>query len=579
MVGTRFNNRNRSALMKQISDQHNKNRNTEPPSLGRRTFVKGIAAMGAGVAVFPLEMNTAEAQAPIAQNSGNPSGSSRAEAASQTPLAFQGDKIDWHGFDRYDFVMDMQTLAITRFKAPVGEESGNLGSSDKGQLRCVVVVPKQAAPGNPWSWRGVYWNHQPQAEVELLKRGFHIAYISVDPKPGPLTGLTVNEQMDELGMSRRALTEWDAWYAYLTGQYGLSKKPAFIGMSRGGIFEFSWGTANPDKVSCIYADNPAIEREGFQRLVDLARADVPVLQVCGSIDPLFGTYGSAIEAIYQQLGGRISMMVKEGYAHHPHSLRNPKLIADFTEQSVREVRGPAPAFAGDKFIRTSYYSNENFYRDYPDEDTFITCRGPLFSPCYNRYEFTVPGTSMTTQVIVPDTAVAGKPWVYRAGFVFRDAKVDQELLAKGFHIVTGPVGVSFLVKDWTTAYEYLVGHGFSKKPAIEGAGGGAGEVYAWAIENPDRISCIYAENPRMHSELAKTQPLDSLAPLAKANVPLLHVCGSLDPWFEGNTLEVEKRYKKLGGNIQLIVKEGEGHYRLAPEDPTPVVDFIARVAM
>ena len=144
--------------------------------------------------------------------------------------------------------MDKQTLAITPFKAPTGEQSGELGNSDQGQLRCVVVVPKRAAPGNPWSWRGVYWNHQPQAEVELLKRGFHIAYISVDPKPGSLTGLTMNELMDQLGMSRAALAEWDAWYAYLTGRYGLSKKPAFIGMSRGGIFEFSWGTANPDQV-------------------------------------------------------------------------------------------------------------------------------------------------------------------------------------------------------------------------------------------------------------------------------------------------------------------------------------------
>ncbi len=563
--------------MKKISREQN-NKNTEPSSLARRTFVKGIAAIGAGVAAFPLLTDTGAAQASAATDNGIPSGSSKDEVALRVPLAFQGDKIDWHGFDRYDFVMDMQTLAITPFKAPAGEESGNLGDSDKGHLRCVVVVPKQAAPGNPWSWRGVYWNHQPQTEIELLKRGFHIAYISVDPKPGSLTDLTMDELMDELGMSRRALTEWDAWYAYLTGQYGLSKKPAFIGMSRGGIFEYQWGGANPDKVSCIYADNPGIEHEGFERLVDLARADVPVLQICGTIDPLLGQYASVFEAIYQQFGGRITMMIKEGYAHHPHSLRNPKPIADFIEQSVQAVRSPAPAFAGNKFKRTSYYSIENLYRDYPDEDTYITCRGPLFSPCYDRYEFSVRGTPMTTTVIAPSTVAADMPWVYRTGFVFRDAKVDQELLAKGFHIVIGPVGVDFVVKDWDAVYEYLIVHGFSKKPAIESAGGGAGEVYAWAIENADKVSCVYAENPRMRSALAKTQPLDNLAPLAKANVPLLHVCGSLDPYFKDNTLEVEKRYKKLGGKIQVIVKKGEGHYPLAPEDPTPVVDFITRVA-
>jgi hypothetical protein len=534
-----------------ISDQQNRNKNINPSSPGRRTFVKGIAAVGAGVAAFPLLTNTADAQVQTALDKRTPSGSSRAEVELQAPLAFQGDKIDWHGFDRYDFIMDMQTLAITPFKAPAGEESGNLGESDKGQLRCVLVVPKKAAPGNPWSWRGVYWNHQPQAEVELLKRGLHIAYISVDPKPGSLTNLTMDDLMDQLGMSGRALMEWDAWYAYLTGQYGLSKKPALIGMSRGGIFEYRWGTANPDKVSCIYADNPGMESEGFQRLVDLARADVPVLQVCGTLDPLLGPYTSAIEAIYQQFGGRISMMIKEGYAHHPHSLRNPKPIADFIERSIQEVRGPAPAFAGDKFTRTSYYSIENFYRDYPDEETYLTCRGPLFSPCYDRYEFSVRDTPMSITVIAPSASAPGMPWVYRAGFVFRDAKVDQQLLAKGFHIVTGPVGVDLAVKDWDKVYEYLTGHGFSKKPSMEGAGGGAGEVYAWAIENPDKVSCVYVENPRMHSALAKTQPLDNLAPLAKANVPLLHVCGSLDPWFTDNTLEVEKRYKKLGGKIQI----------------------------
>jgi len=59
-----------------------------------------------------------------------------------------------------------------------------------------------------------------------------------------------------------------------------------------------------------------------------------------------------------------------------------------------------------------------------------------------------------------------------------------------------------------------------------------------------------------------------ISPLAKANVPFLHVCGSLDPWFKDNTLEVERRYKKLGGKIQVIVKQDEtiirSHRRVRP---------------
>ena len=60
-------------------------------------------------------------------------------------------------------------------------------------------------------------------------------------------------------------------------------------------------------------------------------------------------------------------------------------------------------------------------------------------------------------------------------------------------------------------------------------------------------------------------------------MPLIHVCGSLDPWLDDQTRVVEKRYKELGGPITVIVKEGEGHYPLAPR-PKPVVDFIIKTA-
>ena len=53
-------------------------------------------------------------------------------------------------------------------------------------------------------------------------------------------------------------------------------------------------------------------------------------------------------------------------------------------------------------------------------------------------------------------------------------------------------------------------------------------------------------------------------------------CGSLDPWLDDQTRVVEQRYKELGGQITVIVKEGQGHLPLAPEDPKVVVDLITR---
>ncbi len=77
-------------------------------------------------------------------------------------------------------------------------------------------------------------------------------------------------------------------------------------------------------------------------------------------------------------------------------------------------------------------------------------------------------------------------------------------------------------------------------------------------------------------------PVDELAPLAAAGVPLLHVFGDADtalPWKE-NTGVVAERYAKLGGSIMLIPKPGGDHHPHGLEqDPTPVVNFVLSNAL
>jgi pimeloyl-ACP methyl ester carboxylesterase len=469
------------------------------------------------------------------------------------PPAFSGEKTTWHGFDRFDFVMDETDFSIKPHQAPP-DEGNAVRIAVKGKLRCVVVAPKEPAPGNPWSWRGYYFDHEPQAEIELLKRGFHIGFIWCDAgKP------------------------WDAWYAFLTTRHALSKKPAFIGMSRGGRNAYTWATANPDKVSCIYADNPAISREALALLGALAKNDVPLLHICGSLDPILGNHTLVVESAYQQLGGRISVMIKDGAGHHPHSLRDPKPIADFIEQSLSPAGSEPPGFVGKAFTKTAFCGNASDYREISSEKTFAACRGPWFAPSYDRFEFRIGQIRMPVSVIVPKIPAPGKPWIFRADFVPRDAAVDLALLGHGFHIVTGPVPTETdgpVLGQWNAVYQYLTDAGLSKTPVMEGTGGAAGEAYAWAIENPDKVSCIYAENPILRSHMSKTQPLDRLDVLAKAAVPLLHVCGSRDPWLESQTRVLEKLYKELGGRVTVIINEDVGHFPTAPRDLKPVLDFI-----
>jgi hypothetical protein len=351
-------------------------------------------------------------------------------------------------------------------------------------------------------------------------------------------------------------------------------------MSRGGEFSFTWATLHPNQVSCIYADNPGGNRGVFARLQDLAVADVPVLEVCGSIDPILGKFALPIEAIYQQYGGRISLMIKDGAGHHPHSLRDPKPIADFIERSVQERIAAPPSFVGSKFTKDSFYSIENSYRQLPEETCCVTCRGPAFVECYDRYSFDLGGVEGSINVIVPKTAAPGKPWVYRAGFAGRTALVDLALLAKGFHIVTGPVGYNTdgpQLRHWNAVYKHLIANGFATKPVMEGAGGAAGEIYAWAIANPDKVSCIYAENPGLRSTTSSASLLDNLAPLAKASVPLIHVCRSEDPWLDSQTRVAQRRYIDLGGKIEVMVTEGDRFRPLTSKEIAQVVKSITAV--
>ena len=474
------------------------------------------------------------------------------------PETFAGDKTLWHGFDRYDFVMDESTLAIKPFKAPVDEGDGIKGEV-KGQRRCIVVVPRQAAPGNPWSWRGCYWDHQPQTEVELLKRGFHVAYITPDPGK-----------------------QWDAWYAFLTERYGLSAKPAFVGMSKGGVNAYAWATKNPDKVGCIYADNPALYQESFAGIKALAANDVPLLHVCGSYDFLLEHNTLPVENEYHQLGGRITVIIKEGTAHHPHSLTDPQTIAGWIEKNMRPDSGTLPVIPGIKFAKSYYYGFEDSYVPVPADNTYATCRGPSFTACYARYDAVTDSEWGVTgiTILAPQVAAPGNPWIYRADRIGREASaVDLALLAKGFCIIAAPVTAQAgpVANEWDDVYRRLVQAGFSPRPVLAGAGSGAGEAFAWAIKNPDKVAAIYTENPVFRSLMfPQLAILDNLAPLVQAGIPLLNVGGSLDPWFADNSVVLQQRYEQLHGQMAVIVKAGAGHYLVASEEAGPVVDFITK---
>ncbi len=230
---------------------------------------------------------------------------------------------------------------------------------------------------------------------------------------------------------------------------------------------------------------------------------------------------------------------------------------------------------------------------------------------FDRYDF--EGDGKPVLVVAPKKDAPGRPWVWHGEFFGHKPAPDIALLERGFHIVYMSVpdmlGSPPAVAHWNKFYAELTErHGFAKKAALVGLSRGGLYCYNWAAANPDKVACIYADAPVCdfkswpgafgkgkrserdwklvldlygfksddEAKAYKSNPVDNLAPLAAAKVPLLHVYGDADevvPWDE-NTGVIAERYKKLGGSITLIAKPGVKHHPHGLEDSTPIVEFI-----
>lgn len=232
-------------------------------------------------------------------------------------------------------------------------------------------------------------------------------------------------------------------------------------------------------------------------------------------------------------------------------------------------------------------------------------KGRDFSGGFAMYNFTMDGVRCI--VVAPKTAAPGKPWIWRARFFGHQPQADRALLGKGFHVAYCDVGGLFgspaAVARWNRFHAYLTTqHGFSTKPALEGMSRGGLIIYNWAAANPTKVACIYGDAPVMdfkswpgvggilkvygfkskdEANAYKGNPVDSLAPLAKAGVPILHVVGDADKVVpvSANTAVAEKRYKEMGGQFTVIHKAGVGHHPHSLKDPKPIVDFVLKYAL
>lgn len=233
-----------------------------------------------------------------------------------------------------------------------------------------------------------------------------------------------------------------------------------------------------------------------------------------------------------------------------------------------------------------------------------------------RHTFLFKGR--TAWVVEPSTPLPGNPWSWCMMFpdAFTVRCAAPQLVAAGFHHAFLDVGNTFgspaAVTQLAAFHDELVRRGLGPKPALVGISRGGLYAHRYASEHPDRVAVIYGDagvcdfkswpggkgkgkgSPGdwkaclaaygFADEAAalayQGNPIDTLGPLAKAGVALIHVVGDADdvvPPAE-NAAIVEQRYRALGGTIEVIHKPTCGHHPHGLDDPQPVVDFILRHA-
>ena len=212
----------------------------------------------------------------------------------------------------------------------------------------IVVVPKKVAAGKPWVWRARFWRHEPQFDLAMLAKGYHVVYCNV----GGLYG------------NPTAVARWNKYYQWLVEEHGFAKKAVLEGMSRGGLIVYNWARANPGKVAAIYGDAPVMDMRSWpgaghkatlkayqfkdaaeakvykgypvDNLKPLAEADIPIIHVVGDKDKVVPvSENTAIaEKRYKAFGGVFEVIHKKDTGHHPHSLKDPTPIVKFIEKHV-----------------------------------------------------------------------------------------------------------------------------------------------------------------------------------------------------------------------------------------------------
>ena len=219
--------------------------------------------------------------------------------------------------------------------------------------KAIIVFPKTPDEKQNWALKTEYWDAFPEEEIELLNRGFHVAWVD------NVTRFATVEDCD-----RKA-----RFVKFLSETYGLRDKCVPVGMSCGGAHAVNFAGYHPECVACIFIDAPVLNfcsypgklkndhtervwaREFVVAYPGVTRADllcfephplnridtllehkIPVIMSYGTDDAVvpYHKNGQLMEEKYKDAPELLVLIARDGEGHHPHGITNePQKITNY----------------------------------------------------------------------------------------------------------------------------------------------------------------------------------------------------------------------------------------------------------
>ncbi len=217
---------------------------------------------------------------------------------------------------------------------------------------CILICPDNACESNKWLYKTEYFDSFPQMEIEMLKKGYHLAYMQNTTRLCPESDTDMRPLFCE----------------FLSNEFGLNPKCALVGMSCGGMQAVYFAAKYPQYVAAAYLDAPVMnylswpfalgvsEGDCSQEFIEnmgmtlsdmlnfrnhpidqkekLLKSGVPIMLVSGDSDKTvpFCENGQLLYDYFKANDGNIELIIKEGGDHHPHGLPDNTPIVNFIEK-------------------------------------------------------------------------------------------------------------------------------------------------------------------------------------------------------------------------------------------------------